>query len=139
MSQTYLPPGLGLQRALARISPDGHIYFKQHVQKLIIAHKHKARLQFLKICILELVLPRSIPKGDNVFGHPFPKQQPIMLSERILAQHLQLGERFDESVSSRKAYQAFLPPHQFGTLAAVAKAEVDKLILRVKLDLDKKS
>ena len=61
-----------------------------------------------------------------------------MLNERILAHRLQLAEKFDEVISSRKAYQTFLPQQYHKTLAAQAKEEVDQAIRRVKHDLDDK-
>ena len=62
-----------------------------------------------------------------------------MLKERILAQRLQLGEKFAEVTSSRTAYRTFIPQQYLTTMAAVAKNEVDKAVRRVKLNLDNKS
>ena len=53
-----------------------------------------------------------------------------------MAHRLQLGEKFDEVVSSRKAYQTFIPQQHFSTAAVVAKYEVNKVNRKVKQNLN---
>ena len=67
-------------------SPDGLKYFRLYERKLLAAHEEKARLRFLKDCLDECVLPRSIPRGENLLESAFPQQDRIALQERITLQ-----------------------------------------------------
>ena len=95
---------------LQRHSPDGLKYFRLYERKLLSAHEEKARLRFLNQCLDECVLPRSIPRGENLLQAAFPQQDRIALQERIVLQRRGLGSRFHDVRLARNAYKCLLPP-----------------------------
>ena len=120
------------------MSPDGYKCYKHFIACLTTAHEHKARHFFLKDCLAEHVLPRSIPKGDNVFGLPFPDQQRLALQDRILMHGMETGNVFAAVRRSRVAYQNHFPAAQFSSLYGIACRTADARVQRTKGELNKK-
>ena len=127
----------GLFRELDIISSDGYKCYKDFIASLTTAHEHKARHFFLKDCLAEHVLPRSIPKGDNVFGLPFPEQQRLTLRDRILKHGMETGNVFAAVRRARVAYQTHFPAAQFRSQYCIACKTADTRVQKTKENLNK--
>ena len=88
--------------------PSGLQAYNQYERRLYSAHADKARLQFLKSCLDECVLPRTIPKSDNVLHEAFPEQDRIALQQHIIKQRRLLGARFEAVRHARNAYRLLM-------------------------------
>ena len=130
--------GPGFFRDLQNTSPDGHRYFKEFIDCLTSAHSHKARHNFLRNCLAEQVLPRSIPVGDNIFNLPFPEQHRLSLRDRILKHGMDTGNLFAAVRKARIAYQTFLPATRFNTLYGIGCKSADARVKRTKSAFSKK-
>ena len=130
--------GTGFFRDLENASPDGHRYFNEFIKCLTSAHTHKARHKFLKDCLAEQILPKSIPKGDNIFDLPFPEQHRLSLRDRILKHGMETGNMFAAVRKARIAYQTFLPATRYGTLYGIACKSADARVKHNKQALSKK-
>ena len=91
--------------------PHGVKLFRYYERRLHAAHEEKARLHFLRECDDELVLPVSIPTGDNLLQLPFPPAHRHALRERITVQRRGLGEKFKDVRESMKAYRDVIHRH----------------------------
>ena len=70
---------------------DGLKYFLYYESKLHSAHEAKTRLQFLNNCLDECVLPRFIPRRENLLEAAFSQQDRIALQVRNVLQRRELG------------------------------------------------
>ena len=98
-------------RRLQHTLPGGLKLFRLYESALTVAHDAKSRIQFLKRCLQECVLPASIPVHDNLYELPFPEQHRQSLQDRIDQQREDLGRLFMNVRSAQRAYKASIPLH----------------------------
>ena len=77
----------------------------------IAAHNAKLRCQFLRDCLAEQVLPKSMQhlKRYNSDGHPFPSQQEAILRDQIAAAHRVKQEKFAHLHHCKRSFRSTCP------------------------------
>lgn len=104
---------------------------------LITAHKMKIRLKFLRRCLEEQVLPKSLLNNRllNLSDHPFEEFHRIILEKHIVITKIEVRESFKISKSRRSAFDCAIPSewkhqlldHCYGKLRTVCDSLSKKL------------
>ena len=107
--------------------------FRKYEKVLETAHEAKLRIKFLRECIEEQVLPRSITTRDNHQELPFPPTYKLALEDKIVLQKRELGKLFQDVREARNAYRRSLPEHMHEDLHRIAIRTVNHRINRLRL------
>ena len=77
----------------------------------LAAHKAKQRWHFLRECLAEQVLPKSMQHLTryNSNGHPFPQQQEAILLDQIAAAHREKQEKFAHLHHCKRTFRRHSP------------------------------
>ena len=96
------------------------------------------RIQFLKKCLQECVLPASIPAHDNLYELPFPDQHRRSLQDKIDQQREDLGQLFRDVRSTQRAYKTLIPIHLHDKLDRVAALANERHLAKMEKHLSRK-
>ena len=93
-------------------------FVTRFLQALVKAHKLKIRLNFLKECLLEQVLPKTfLPKRIvEMAERPFDDFQRLILSKQIEMAKVELQQAFKISKAKKSDFQAVIPNEWKNTL-----------------------
>ena len=114
--------------------------YHSYVKALTTAHKRKSSLKFLRGCLSEQVVPKSmrIKLYSNICGSPFPQVYRCIILDRICVIKREVNLFFFKASSALRRLSVVLPPQVIPTLVEIAHRKAMRNVDRLSLSLERK-